>query len=43
MQDLKIFESAEFGEIRAAEINGEPWFIAADVCRAKAGFSSTIC
>ena len=34
MQDLKIFESAEFGEIRAAEINGEPWFIAADVCRA---------
>lgn len=34
MQELKIFESAEFGEIRAAEINGEPWFIAADVCRA---------
>ena len=34
MQELKIFESAEFGEIRVAEINGEPWFIAADVCRA---------
>jgi len=34
MQELKIFENAEFGEIRAAEINGEPWFIAADVCRA---------
>lgn len=34
MQELKIFENAEFGEIRVAEINGEPWFIAADVCRA---------
>lgn len=34
MQELKIFESSDFGEIRAAEINGEPWFIAADVCRA---------
>lgn len=34
MQELKIFENAEFGEIRAAEINGEPWFIAVDVCRA---------
>lgn len=34
MQELKIFESTDFGTIRVAEINGEPWFIAADVCQA---------
>jgi len=34
MQELKIFESAEFGTVRALEIDGAPWFIAADVCRA---------
>ena len=34
MQELKIFENTEFGKIRVAEISGEPWFIAADVCRA---------
>ena len=34
MQELKIFESTEFGEVRTVELDGEPWFIAADVCRA---------
>lgn len=34
MQEIRVFESAEFGEVRVAEIDGEPWFIAADVCRA---------
>lgn len=33
MSDLQIFNNPEFGELRAAEINGVPWFVAADVCR----------
>lgn len=28
-----IFQNEEFGEIRAQEIEGEPWFCLADVCR----------
>lgn len=28
---LKIFENSEFGKIRAALINGEPWFVGKDV------------
>lgn len=34
MNDLKIFENHQFGEIRVIEQDGEPWFVAADVCRA---------
>lgn len=34
MNELMIFSKPEFGEIRAVEIGGEPWFVAADVCRA---------
>lgn len=33
MNDLKIFENPEFGRIRALERDGEPWFVATDVCR----------
>ena len=34
MNELKIFESEAFGQIRVLEKDGEPWFVAADVCRA---------
>ena len=34
MNELKIFNNPEFGEIRVIEQDGEPWFVAADVCRA---------
>lgn len=34
MNELKIFENEQFGAIRAIEKDGEPWFVAADVCRA---------
>lgn len=34
MHPMRIFKNEEFGEIRTVEINGEPWFVAADVCRA---------
>lgn len=33
MDELMIFQNEEFGEIRAQEIEGEPWFCLADVCR----------
>lgn len=32
MNELQIFNSPEFGEIRTIEQNGEPWFVAKDVC-----------
>ena len=32
--ELTVFESKEFGNIRTVMKNGEPWFVAADVCRA---------
>lgn len=31
MNNLKIFENAEFGQIRTAEVDGEPWFVGKDV------------
>lgn len=31
MNDLKIFENAEFGQIRTVVIDGEPWFVGKDV------------
>lgn len=34
MNELTVFNNPEFGEIRTVEINGEPWFVAVDVCRA---------
>ena len=34
MNDLKVFENSEFGEVRTAVIEGEPMFCLADVCKA---------
>ena len=34
MNDLQIFNSPEFGEIRAVELDGEPWFVGKDVATA---------
>lgn len=31
---MKIFENEQFGQVRTTIINGEPWFVAADVCKA---------
>lgn len=31
MNELQIFENAEFGSIRTLEVNGEPWFVGKDV------------
>lgn len=34
MNELKIFQSEEFGEIRTVTIDGEPMFCLADICKA---------
>lgn len=31
MNEIKIFENAEFGAVRTIEINGEPYFVGKDV------------
>lgn len=33
MNELKIFENSEFGEVRTAVVNNEPMFCLVDVCR----------
>ena len=34
MNELQVFTNEQFGSVRIKEIDGEPWFIAADVCKA---------
>lgn len=34
MNELAIFKNEKFGEVRTITIEGEPWFVAADVCKA---------
>lgn len=34
MNELKIFENQEFGQIRTVQLNNEPYFCMADICRA---------
>lgn len=34
MNELKIFEKAEFGSVRVVMKDGEPWFVASDVAKA---------
>lgn len=34
MNDVTIFRKDGFGAVRAVTLEGEPWFVAADVCRA---------
>lgn len=34
MNELKVFQNEEFGEVRSLVINDEPWFVGKDVARA---------
>ena len=34
MNEIRAFSSDQFGEVRTVTIDDEPWFVAADVCRA---------
>lgn len=40
MNEVKIFNSEEFGDVRTVTINGEPWFVGKDVAEAL-GYSNT--
>ena len=31
MNELKVFDSPEFGQVRTIVINSEPWFVGKDV------------
>ena len=31
---VEVFNNEEFGSVRTTMINGEPWFVAIDVCKA---------
>ena len=33
MNDLSVFENAEFGKMQIINRDREPWFVATDVCR----------
>lgn len=41
MNELQIFDSEEFGEIRTIEIDGKPYFVGADVAKAL-GYKDTV-
>lgn len=34
MENVQVFKNEQFGEIRTVTIENEPWFVAADVCKA---------
>lgn len=34
MNELTVFQNPDFGQVRTITRDGEPWFVAADVCRA---------
>lgn len=40
MNGLQIFNNSDFGQIRAVEIDGEPWLVGKDVARAL-GYSNS--
>lgn len=33
MNDIQIYQNSQFGAVRTIERDGEPWFVAADVCK----------
>ena len=34
MNELQVFENPAFGQVRTVTKDGEPWFVAKDVCKA---------
>ena len=40
MNELKVFENAEFGQIRGMEIDGESWLVGKDVAE-RLGYANT--
>lgn len=42
MEQMQVFENADFGRIRVESVDGEPWFVAKDVCDALGIRSDTV-
>ncbi|MCI6001741.1 MAG: toxin Bro, partial [Tenericutes bacterium] len=34
MNNVQVFENERFGNVRVTTVDNEPWFVAADVCKA---------
>lgn len=34
MNGIKVFDNEQFGQVRTILKDGEPWFVAVDVCKA---------
>ena len=34
MNEMQVFSNAQFGQVRTVQRDGQPWFVAADVCQA---------
>lgn len=34
MENMMKFNNADFGEVRTVTVNGEPWFVGRDICKA---------
>lgn len=42
MNNLTVFQNEQFGNVRTISQNGEPWFVAADVCKVLAHSNPTM-
>ena len=34
MENMMTFSNADFGEVRTVTVNGDPWFVGRDICKA---------
>ena len=34
MENMMIFNNADFGEVRTVTVNGDPWIVGRDICKA---------
>lgn len=42
MNEIQVFNNAQFGEIRTVTIENEPWFVVSDVCRVLGHSNATV-
>lgn len=40
MNELQLFNSPEFGQVRTVMVDGEPWFVGKDIAKAL-GYTNT--
>lgn len=42
MNEIKVFENQQFGQVRSIVKDGEPWFVASDVCKVLGHTNTTV-